>query len=100
MLRRSTLCARCWLNELPTGIEARALHWSSYFHIHHRQVARLREGRIFIAGDAAHIHSPFGGQGMNTGLHDVWNLVWKLDLFLMVTAMSSCSTAIVPSVFR
>jgi len=58
------------------------LHWSSYFRIHHRQVARLREGRMFIAGDAAHIHSPFGGQGMNTGLHDIWNLVWKLDLFL------------------
>jgi 2-polyprenyl-6-methoxyphenol hydroxylase-like FAD-dependent oxidoreductase len=66
----------------PTSIEARVLHWSSYFGIHHRQVGRLREGRIFIAGDAAHIHSPFGGQGMNTGLHDVWNLVWKLDLFL------------------
>jgi len=66
----------------PSGFEARALHWSSYFHIHHRQSARLRVGRMFIAGDAAHIHSPFGGQGMNTGLHDVWNLVWKLDLIL------------------
>jgi 2-polyprenyl-6-methoxyphenol hydroxylase-like FAD-dependent oxidoreductase len=66
----------------PRGIEARALHWSSYFRIHHRRAAQLRIGRIFIAGDAAHIHSPFGGQGMNTGLHDVWNLVWKLDLFL------------------
>jgi 2-polyprenyl-6-methoxyphenol hydroxylase-like FAD-dependent oxidoreductase len=66
----------------PSGIEARALHWSSYFRIHHRQAAQLRVGRMFIAGDAAHIHSPFGGQGMNTGLHDVWNLAWKLDLVL------------------
>ena len=66
----------------PSGLEARSLHWSSYFRIHHRQAAQLRVGRMFIAGDAAHIHSPFGGQGMNTGLHDVWNLVWKLDLVL------------------
>jgi 2-polyprenyl-6-methoxyphenol hydroxylase-like FAD-dependent oxidoreductase len=64
----------------PSGIEARTMLWSSYFRIHHRQAARLRQGRMFIAGDAAHIHSPFGGQGMNTGLHDVWNLVWKLEL--------------------
>ena len=66
----------------PKEIEARGLYWSSYFHIHHRHVSRLRVGRFFIAGDAAHIHSPFGGQGMNTGLHDVWNLAWKLDLYL------------------
>jgi hypothetical protein len=66
----------------PSGIEANALHWSTYFRIHHRHVAEMRVGRMFIAGDAAHIHSPFGGQGMNTGLQDVWNLVWKIDLFL------------------
>ena len=66
----------------PIGLEALALRWSSYFRIHHRQVAEMRVGRFFIAGDAAHIHSPYGGQGMNTGLHDAWNLAWKLDLAL------------------
>ncbi|HJQ26117.1 MAG TPA: FAD-dependent monooxygenase [Blastocatellia bacterium] len=76
------LAQRILRQRAPSTIEARALHWSSYFRIHHRHAARLRDGRIFIAGDAAHIHSPFGGQGMNTGLHDVWNLIWKLDLFL------------------
>jgi 2-polyprenyl-6-methoxyphenol hydroxylase-like FAD-dependent oxidoreductase len=66
----------------PAALEAHEVHWSSYFRIHHRHASRLRVGRCFIAGDAAHIHSPYGGQGMNTGLHDAWNLVWKLDLFL------------------
>lgn len=74
------LVRRILVERAPAGLEAHALHWSSYFRIHHRQAAKLRVRRIFIAGDAAHIHSPFGGQGMNTGLHDVWNLVWKLDL--------------------
>jgi 2-polyprenyl-6-methoxyphenol hydroxylase-like FAD-dependent oxidoreductase len=76
------LVQRILRERAPRGIEALALYWSSYFRIHHRCAAQLRGGRIFLAGDAAHIHSPFGGQGMNTGLHDAWNLVWKLDLCL------------------
>jgi 2-polyprenyl-6-methoxyphenol hydroxylase-like FAD-dependent oxidoreductase len=74
------LVRRILVQRAPAAFEARSMRWSSYFRIHHRHVGQLREGRMFIAGDAARIHSPFGGQGMNTGLHDVWNLVWKLDL--------------------
>lgn len=76
------LVRKILIERAPAGIEARSLLWSTYFRIHHRQVAKLRVGRIFVAGDAAHIHSPFGAQGMNTGLQDVWNLVWKLDFAL------------------
>ena len=74
------LVRRVLSQRAPAGIEVRSIGWASYFRIHHRQVADLRAGRFFVAGDAAHIHSPFGGQGMNTGLGDVWNLAWKLDL--------------------
>ncbi|MFV0625339.1 FAD-dependent monooxygenase [Sphingomonas sp. ac-8] len=52
--------------------------WLTRFRTHHRVVDRYRQGRVFVAGDAAHIHSPAGGQGMNTGLHDAANLAWKL----------------------
>lgn len=74
------LVRKLLIERAPKGIAALSLKWSSYFRIHHRQVDQLRVGRMFIAGDAAHIHSPFGGQGMNTGLQDVWNLAWKIDL--------------------
>lgn len=52
--------------------------WLSSFWIHNRITTDYRHGRIFLAGDAAHAHSPAGGQGMNTGLQDVHNLIWKL----------------------
>jgi hypothetical protein len=50
------------------------------FRISHRLVDRYAEGRVFVAGDAAHIHPPTGAQGMNTGLQDAYNLAWKLAL--------------------
>lgn len=53
-------------------------HWFSVYRIHHRSAERFRAGRCFLLGDAAHIHSPAGGQGMNTGLQDAYNLGWKL----------------------
>jgi 2-polyprenyl-6-methoxyphenol hydroxylase-like FAD-dependent oxidoreductase len=56
--------------------------WLSRFRISHRKVADFRVGRVFLAGDAAHIHSPAGGQGMNTGIQDACNLAWKLALVL------------------
>jgi 2-polyprenyl-6-methoxyphenol hydroxylase-like FAD-dependent oxidoreductase len=54
--------------------------WVTYFEIHEAQVPQYRFGRAFLAGDAAHIHSPAGGQGMNTGIQDAFNLAWKLRL--------------------
>ena len=54
--------------------------WRTYFGLQHRHASRYRAGRLFLAGDAAHVHSPAGGQGMNTGIQDAWNLGWKLAL--------------------
>ncbi len=55
-------------------------HWLAAFRIHERKVESYRHGRVLLAGDAAHIHSPAGGQGMNTGIQDAYNLGWKLGL--------------------
>ncbi|MCS0497306.1 FAD-dependent monooxygenase [Ancylobacter sp. MQZ15Z-1] len=64
----------------PGGIVLRDAIWTSAFRINERQVAHYRAGRVFLAGDAAHVHSPAGGQGMNTGMQDAINLAWKFAL--------------------
>jgi pentachlorophenol monooxygenase len=64
----------------PEPATARNLRWSSVFRISHRIVDRYSVGRVFVAGDAAHIHPPTGAQGMNTGIQDAHNLAWKLAL--------------------
>ncbi len=64
----------------PAGTTGRNLRWSSIFRISHGIVDRYRVGRAFVAGDAAHLHPPAGGQGMNTGIQDAYNLGWKLAL--------------------
>jgi 2-polyprenyl-6-methoxyphenol hydroxylase-like FAD-dependent oxidoreductase len=62
------------------GITILSARWLTTFEIHHAQAPRYRVGRAFLAGDAAHVHSPAGGQGMNTGMQDAFNLGWKLAM--------------------
>jgi 2-polyprenyl-6-methoxyphenol hydroxylase-like FAD-dependent oxidoreductase len=59
-------------------IDVRQVHWFSTYRVHHRVADRFRQGRAFLLGDAGHIHSPVGGQGMNTGIGDAVNLAWKI----------------------
>jgi hypothetical protein len=63
-------------------VDVRKVNWFSTYHVHHRVAERFRKGRAFLVGDAAHIHSPAGGWGMNTGIGDAINLVWKLAAVL------------------
>jgi len=68
--------------EAGAGLNFSACSWFSTYRIHHRSAARFRAQRCFLLGDAAHVHSPVGAQGMNTGLQDAYNLGWKLALVL------------------
>ncbi len=72
-----------------TGIEVRRVNWFSTYRVHHRVANRFRVRRAFLLGDAAHIHSPVGGQGMNTGIGDAINLSWKLAMVLRGQAPAS-----------
>ena len=75
--------------EWSEGIAVTRCTWFSTYRIHHRAAARFRKGRCFLLGDAAHIHSPVGAQGMNTGLQDSYNLGWKLALVVQGRAQAS-----------
>jgi 2-polyprenyl-6-methoxyphenol hydroxylase-like FAD-dependent oxidoreductase len=74
---------------VPVPLRLHDPDWLANFRLHHRQAARYRAGPFFLAGDAAHVHSPAGGQGMNTGLQDAWNLGWKLALCVRGLASES-----------
>jgi 2-polyprenyl-6-methoxyphenol hydroxylase-like FAD-dependent oxidoreductase len=64
----------------PVGVKLSDPVWLTNFRINERKVRDYRQGRVLLAGDAAHIHSPAGGQGMNTGMQDAFNLAWKIAL--------------------
>jgi 2-polyprenyl-6-methoxyphenol hydroxylase-like FAD-dependent oxidoreductase len=67
-------------------VDVEKVNWFSTYHVHHRVTQHFRKGRAFLLGDAAHIHSPVGGQGMNTGIGDAINLAWKLKAVLAESA--------------
>ncbi|HTJ92449.1 MAG TPA: FAD-dependent monooxygenase [Pararobbsia sp.] len=73
-------CQRIVSSRIARPVTLSSLGWSSRFAIHSRMVASLNQGRVLLAGDAAHIHSPAGAQGMNTGIQESMNLAWKLAL--------------------
>jgi 2-polyprenyl-6-methoxyphenol hydroxylase-like FAD-dependent oxidoreductase len=68
--------------EQVTGTRVTRVNWFSQYRVHHRVAEHFRRGRVFLAGDAGHVHSPAGGQGMNTGIGDAVNLAWKLGAVL------------------
>ena len=71
------------------GLRIGQVNWFSTYRVHHRVTDHYRRGRVFLLGDAAHIHSPAGGQGMNTGIGDAINLAWKLAAVLKGQAPDS-----------
>jgi 2-polyprenyl-6-methoxyphenol hydroxylase-like FAD-dependent oxidoreductase len=72
--------------EIKIPMDIKKVEWFSTYKVHSRVVNKFSQGRCFLAGDAAHIHTPAGGQGMNTGIQDSYNLAWKLALVLKSNA--------------
>lgn len=70
-------------------LDIKNVKWFSTYRVHSRRVDKFRDRRVFLAGDAAHIHTPAGGQGMNTGIGDAYNLAWKLAFVLRGAASDS-----------
>ena len=76
-------------DEAKLALDISDVRWFSLYKVHSRRVNKFSKGRCFLAGDAAHIHSPAGAQGMNTGIGDAYNLAWKLGLVIKGLAAES-----------
>ena len=81
--------ARLFIERCPLKLEIGEPIWTSGFWIHERIVSEYRHNNVFFVGDAAHTHSPAGGQGMNTGIQDAYNLAWKLAFVIQSKANDS-----------
>lgn len=77
------------IEDTKLNLDITKVSWFSTYKVHSRRVDKFSEGRCFVAGDAAHIHTPAGAQGMNTGIQDAYNLAWKLSLVLKGNANGS-----------
>ena len=75
--------------QVKLSLDISDVRWFSLYKVHSRRVNKFSEGRCFVAGDAAHIHSPAGAQGMNTGIQDAYNLAWKLAFVVKGAAAES-----------
>ena len=75
--------------QVKLSLDISDVRWFSLYKVHSRRVNKFSEGRCFVAGDAAHIHSPAGAQGMNTGIQDAYNLAWKLAFVIKGAAAES-----------
>lgn len=80
------------IEDSQLNLDIYKVNWFSTYKVHSRRVNKFSEGRCFLAGDAAHIHTPAGGQGMNTGIQDGYNLAWKLALVLRGEAKAELLT--------
>lgn len=76
-------------NLVKTPLEITKVNWFSSYKVHTRRVKNFASGRCFLAGDSAHVHTPAGGQGMNTGIQDAYNLAWKMAFVLKKSAKMS-----------
>src|ERR1039457_2232229 len=76
-------------HQIISPVELEEVLWFSSYRVHSRKADSFEKGRCYIAGDAAHIHSPAGGQGMNTGIQDAYNLAWKLAMVVRGSAPDS-----------
>lgn len=88
--------AACLRRRVPDAVELTDIGWGSTFRMHRRMAPRLAGDRWFLLGDAGHLSSPFGGEGLNCGLHDAHNLAWKLALEIQGSARPALTGSYAP----